>query len=53
MTGLNSTMIYSRVQDMTVAEDYYTAMEIIDKRPEPHLHRLSRRTIGMSAKAKV
>ncbi len=29
---LNSTMIYARVHDRTVAEDYYTAMEQVEKR---------------------
>lgn len=28
---LNSTMVYARVHDRTVAEDYYTAMEHIEK----------------------
>jgi hypothetical protein len=31
---LNSTMIYARVHDRTVAEDYYTAMEVVEKRLE-------------------
>lgn len=34
---LNSTMIYARVHDRTVAEDYYAAMAVIEKRLEPHL----------------
>jgi hypothetical protein len=29
---LNSTMIYARVHDRTVAEDYYAAMEQVEKR---------------------
>jgi hypothetical protein len=29
---LNSTMIYARVHDHTVAEDYYTAIEQIEQR---------------------
>jgi hypothetical protein len=29
---LNSTMIYARVHDRTVAEDYYAAMERIEQR---------------------
>ena len=28
---LNSTMIYARVHDRTVAEDYYAAMEIVEQ----------------------
>ena len=31
---LNSTMIYARVHDRTVAEDYYAAMEAVEKRLE-------------------
>jgi site-specific recombinase XerD len=31
---LNSTMIYARVYDKTVAEDYYTAMNEVEKRLE-------------------
>ena len=31
---LNSTMIYARVHDRTVAEGYYAAMEVVEKRPE-------------------
>jgi site-specific recombinase XerD len=31
---LNSTMIYARVHDRTVAEDYYAAMEVVEKRLE-------------------
>lgn len=30
-------MIYARVHDRTVAEDYYAAMAVIEKRLEPHL----------------
>ena len=29
---LNSTLIYARVHDRTVAEDYYTAMTIVEQR---------------------
>lgn len=36
---LNSTMIYARVHDRTVAEDYYAAMAVIEKRLEPHSQR--------------
>lgn len=36
---LNSTMIYARVHDRTVAEDYYAAMAVIEKRLEPHFQR--------------
>lgn len=32
---LNSTMIYARVHDRTVAEDYYTAMAQVEKRLDP------------------
>jgi site-specific recombinase XerD len=31
---LNSTMIYARVHDRTVAEDYYAAMDVVEKRLE-------------------
>jgi site-specific recombinase XerD len=31
---LNSTMIYARVHNRTVAEDYYAAMEVVEKRLE-------------------
>jgi site-specific recombinase XerD len=31
---LSSTMIYARVHDQTVADDYYTAMEQVEKRME-------------------
>jgi hypothetical protein len=31
---LNSTMIYARVHDRTVAEDYYAAMEQLEKRKD-------------------
>jgi site-specific recombinase XerD len=34
---LNSTMIYARVHDRTVAEDYFTAMEAIEQRLEMRL----------------
>ncbi len=34
---LNATMRYARVHDRTVAEDYYAAMAVIEKRLEPHL----------------
>lgn len=34
---LNSTMVYARVHDQTVAQDYYAAMTLIEKRLEPHL----------------
>mgnify|MGYP001817360064 CR=1 FL=1 len=30
---LNSTMIYARVHDRTVAKGYYAAMEVVEKRP--------------------
>ena len=31
---LNSTMIYARVHNRTVAEDYYAAMDVVEKRLE-------------------
>ncbi|MEJ2601388.1 MAG: hypothetical protein P8Z00_23885 [Anaerolineales bacterium] len=31
---LSSTMVYARVHDQTVADDYYTAMEKVEKRLE-------------------
>lgn len=34
---LHSTMIYARAHDQTVADDYYKAMAVIEKRLEPHL----------------
>ncbi len=34
---LNTTLTYARVYDRTVAEDYYTAMAVVEKRLEPHL----------------
>lgn len=34
---LHSTLIYARVHDRTVAEDYYAAMTVIEKRMQPHL----------------
>lgn len=34
---LNSTLVYARVHDRTVAEDYYAAMAVIEKRLTPHL----------------
>jgi hypothetical protein len=36
---LNSTMIYARVHDRTVAEDYYAAMDVVEKRLEVFLLR--------------
>lgn len=38
---LNTTMTYARVHDRTVAEDYFAAMAVVEKRLEPHLPRLS------------
>ena len=38
---LNTTLTYARVHDQTVAEDYFTAMSVVEKRLEPHLPRLS------------
>ena len=35
---LNSTMIYARVHDQTVAKDYYTAMTNIEAKLAAHLH---------------
>ncbi len=35
---LNSTMVYARVHDQTVAQDYYAAMALIEKRLEPRLN---------------
>lgn len=32
---INTTLVYARVYDKTVAEDYYAAMEAIEKRLEP------------------
>lgn len=37
---LNTTLTYARVHDRTVAEDYFAAMSLIEKRLEPHLNRL-------------
>ena len=37
---LNATMRYARVHDRTVAEDYYAAMAVIERRLEPHLGKL-------------
>ncbi len=37
---LNATMLYARVHDRTVAEDYYAAMAVIERRLEPHLGEL-------------
>jgi integrase len=37
---LNATMLYARVRDRTVAEDYYAAMAVIERRLEPHLGEL-------------
>lgn len=37
---LNSTMIYARVHDQVVAQDYATAMAVIEERLQPHLHPL-------------
>jgi hypothetical protein len=34
---LNSTMVYARVHDHTVAEDYYAAMAKIEKRLDPNV----------------
>lgn len=34
---LKATLIYARVHDRTVAEDYYAAMSVVEKRLEPHL----------------
>ena len=33
---LDATMVYARVHDRTAADDYYTAMELIEKQLEPH-----------------
>ena len=33
---LNATMVYARVHDRTVAEDYYAAMAIIERRLTPY-----------------
>ncbi len=32
---INTTLVYARVHDRTVAEDYYAAMEIVEKSLEP------------------
>lgn len=37
---LNTTLTYARVHDRTVAEDYFAAMSLIEKRLEPHLNQL-------------
>jgi hypothetical protein len=31
---LNSTMVYARVHNRTVAEDYYAAMDVVERRLE-------------------
>ena len=36
---INSTMIYARVHDRTVAEDYYAAMDKIEKQLDPNADR--------------
>ena len=33
---LNATMVYARVHDRTVAEDYYAAMTVIERRLAPY-----------------
>lgn len=35
---LNTTMTYARVHDRTVAEDYFAAMAVVEKRLQPHLN---------------
>jgi hypothetical protein len=32
---INTTLVYARVHDRTVAEDYYLAMEVIENKLEP------------------
>lgn len=34
---INTTLTYARVHDRTVAEGYFTAMSVVEKRLEPHL----------------
>ena len=34
---LNATMVYARVHDRTVAEDYYAAMTVVERRLTPYL----------------
>ena len=46
---LNTTMIYARVHDETVAQDYYSAMAIIEERLQPHWqHPLNQDDAGIS-----
>ncbi|MCP5100803.1 MAG: site-specific integrase [Chloroflexi bacterium] len=43
---LNTTMTYARVYDSTVAEDYYAAMAVVEKRLADQLPRLSDQNIA-------
>ena len=43
---LNTTMTYARVHDRTVAEDYFAAMAVVEKRLEGHSQRPSAPTPG-------
>lgn len=38
---IDTTLTYARVHDRTVAEDYFAAMAVVEKRLEPHLKRPS------------
>lgn len=44
--NINTTLVYARVYDKTVAEDYYTAMEVIEKKLEPASNSIRARTIA-------
>ena len=50
---LNSTMVYARVHNRTVAADYYAAMSVIEKRLEPHLHGLPEQTAPQKQREQV
>lgn len=46
---LNATMRYARVHDRTVAEDYYAAMVVIERRLEPYLGEMPKKETPLSA----
>ncbi len=45
---INTTLTYARVHDRTVAEDYFAAMAVVEKRLAPHLPALSNQTTAVN-----
>ena len=46
-------MVYARVHNRTVAEDYYSAMTVIEKRLEPHLPSLPEQIPSLEETANI